>query len=115
MYICMYGHYSKGKDQPGKVANPDCGQLNWENHYNNFPVPVHAREFGLARRFRPSRPASACSSPYILRLNLVLILPGFFTSSAAASTPSGQPRVCRATRNCVPMAFTAESPPAQGQ
>ena len=27
----MYGHtYSKGKDQPGKVANPARGQLNRE-------------------------------------------------------------------------------------
>ena len=35
-------------DQPGKVANPARGQLNWENEY--FPVPVRAGEFGLARR-----------------------------------------------------------------
>ena len=57
-------------DQPGKVANPTRGQLNRENEYS--PVPVRAREFGPARRVQPSRPASACSSPYILRLNLVL-------------------------------------------
>ena len=26
---CLYGHtYSKSMDQPGKVANPACGQLN---------------------------------------------------------------------------------------
>ena len=32
---------SKGKDQPGKVANPARGQLNREeNEY--FPVPVRA-------------------------------------------------------------------------
>ena len=33
MYVCMYvlsSHYSKGKDQPGKVANPARGQLNRE-------------------------------------------------------------------------------------
>ena len=31
MYVCMYGHtYSKGMDQPGKVANPARGQLNRE-------------------------------------------------------------------------------------
>ena len=29
---------SKGKNQPGKVANPARGQLNRENEY--FPVPV---------------------------------------------------------------------------
>ena len=27
MYICMVIRYSKGKDQPGKVANPARGQL----------------------------------------------------------------------------------------
>ena len=38
--IFMYGviTYSKGKDQPGKVANPARGQLNCENIF--FPVPV---------------------------------------------------------------------------
>ena len=36
----MYGHiiYGKSKDQPCKVVNPACGQLNRENEY--FPVPV---------------------------------------------------------------------------
>ena len=64
-------------NQPGKVANPARGQLNREYEY--FPVPVRAREFGLARQVRSSRPASACSFS-ILRLNLVLtygILPDF--------------------------------------
>ena len=33
--------YSKSKDQPGKVANPDrAGQLSRENEY--FSVPVRA-------------------------------------------------------------------------
>ena len=54
--------YSKSEDEPGKVANPARGQLNTENDF--FPIPVRAREFGLARRVRQSRPASACSSPY---------------------------------------------------
>ena len=37
----MYGHtYSKNKDQPGKVANLACGQLNSKNEF--FPVPVRA-------------------------------------------------------------------------
>ena len=66
----MYGHtYSRSIDQPGKVANPARGQLNRENEYS--PVPVRALGFGLARRVRQSRPASACSFS-ILRLNLVL-------------------------------------------
>ena len=36
-------------DQPGKVANLACGQLNREKKYFPFFVPVPAREFGLAR------------------------------------------------------------------
>ena len=36
-----------------------------------LPLPVGAWDFGLARRVRPSRPASACSFS-TLRLNLVL-------------------------------------------
>ena len=54
------------KGQPGNVVNPARGHLNKENEY--FPVPVLAREFGLSRRFRQSRPASVCSSaesPYV--------------------------------------------------
>ena len=52
-------------DQPGTIENP----ANRGNE--NIPVSVRAREFDLARRVRPSRPASACSFS-ILRLNLVL-------------------------------------------
>ena len=40
-HVYMYGHtYSKSMDQPGKVANPACGQLNTGNEY--FPVRVRA-------------------------------------------------------------------------
>ena len=38
LYVCKVITYSKGKGQPGKVANPARGQLNRENHF--FPVPV---------------------------------------------------------------------------
>ena len=64
MYVCMRGHHiqQQSMDQLGKVANSARGQLNRENEYSL--VPVRAREFGLARRVQPSRPASACSSPY---------------------------------------------------
>ena len=48
MYVCMVITCSKSMDQPGKVTNPARGQLNREN--NHFPVPVRARESGLARR-----------------------------------------------------------------
>ena len=55
----------------------------------------------------------------ILRLNLVLTY-GFLPSSAVASIyeTAIRHRVSPefiGSRNCVPMAFTAESPPAQGQ
>ena len=41
-FVCMHEwlSHSKGKDQPGKVANPARGQMNRENEY--FPVPVRA-------------------------------------------------------------------------
>ena len=45
-------------DRPGNVANPSRVQLNRENEY--FSVRVRAWKFGLARRVRRSRPASAC-------------------------------------------------------
>ena len=115
----MYGHYnSKSTDQPGKVANPARDQLNREKEY--FPVPVRAGEIGLAKRVRQSRPASACSSPYS-RLNLVLtygIPPDFrggvhlFIKTAIRYQVSPE---FIGSRNSVPMAFTAESPPPQGQ
>ena len=73
--------YSKGKDQPGKVANPARGQLNRENDF--FPVPVRASKFGFVRRVRQSRPASACSSPY--PGCIWCLLTRFLPSSAAAS------------------------------
>ena len=68
-------------DKPGKVANRARGQLNRESEYS--PVPVHALEFGLARRVQPPRPASACSFS-IHRLNIVLTR-GIPPDSAAAS------------------------------
>ena len=40
IYVCMVITYNKGKDQPGKVANPVRGQLNREKE--SFPVPVRA-------------------------------------------------------------------------
>ena len=108
--------HSKSMDQPGKVANPARGQLNRENEY--FPVRVRAWEFGLARRVRSSRPASACSSPYSGRI--WCLLTGFLPSSAAASI--FKTAICHrvspefiGSRNLVLMAFTAESPPAHGQ
>ena len=38
--LCMVITYSKSMDQPGKVANPACGQLNRENKFTPVPVRV---------------------------------------------------------------------------
>ena len=83
-----------------------------------FPCPraclrIWSRETGSAV---PSRVSLLI---YILRLNLVLTY-GFLPSSAAASIyeTAIRHRVSPefiGSRNCVPMAYTAESPPAQGQ
>ena len=105
-------------DQPGTIDNP----ANRENE--NIPVSVRGREFDLARRVRPSRPASACSFS-ILRLNLVLIhgIPLAFHDSVhiyiyiyiyTINRHRFNPE-CIRSLHCVPMAFTVESPPAQGQ
>ena len=107
----MYGHtYSKSMDQPGKVANPARGELDKENKYF-LPGPssclrIWSRETGSAV---PSRVSLLIS---ILRLNQVLtygIPPGFRGGDQFSPEFIGSPR------NYVPMAFTAESPPAQGQ
>ena len=105
-------------DQTDKVANPARGQLNRENKY--FPVPARAWEIGLARWVQPSRPASACSFS-IPRLNLVLphgIPPDFRGGAHFFIYTAIRHRVSPeliGSRSCVPMAFTAESPPAQSQ
>ena len=90
--------YSKGKDQPGKVANPARGQLNMENEH--FPVHVRARvwsrETSSAVRSRISLLIS------VLRLNLMLsymtppeFCGGLHSFILNRHTPSGQSRVYR--------------------
>ena len=68
MYVCMYIvwmdvcmdiTYSKSKDQPGKVANPACGQPKRGDEY--FPVAVRAGDFDLAIQVWSPFLASACS------------------------------------------------------
>ena len=105
-------------DQPGKVANPARGQLNRENYI--FPCPrsrlrIWSHETGSAVPFCVSLVI------FILRLNLVFtygIPPefrgGVHTLFQTAIRHRVNPEFI-GSRNCVPMAFTAESPPAQGQ
>ena len=102
-------------DQPGKVANPARGQLNREII---FPCPrtclrIWSHETGSAV---PSRVSLLIS---ILRLNLALTygIPPEFRGGVHYETAIRHrvsPKFI-GSRNCVPMAFTAESPPAQGQ
>ena len=119
MFI-MYGHaYSKRRNQPGKVANPACGQLNRENEY--FLVRVRSRLRMWSRETGSAVPSRVSLLISILRLNLVLAylrdssrFPRrrrpfiyFIPPLAIGSVPS----LCK----CVPMAFIAESTPAQCQ
>ena len=96
-------------DQPGKVVNPARGQLNRKG----LRLRIWSREKGSVSR------VSLLIS--ILRLNLVLtcgIPPEFrggvhlFIQTAIRHRVSPE---FIGSRNCVPMAFTADSPPAQGQ
>ena len=40
VFLMVITYYKQIMDQPGKVGNPACGQLNRENQYS--PVPVRA-------------------------------------------------------------------------
>ena len=77
--LCMYSH-TFSKSMESKSANPARSQL-MNREKECFPVRVHACEFGLARRVRQSRPASACSSQYSGWI--WCLLTGFLPSSAA--------------------------------
>ena len=108
--------YSKGKDQPGKVANSARGQLNREKIIPPCPrsrLRIWSRETGSAV---PSRVS------LLISILIWWLLTGFLPISAAASIylckTAIRHRVYRefvGSRNCVPMVFTAESPSAQGQ
>ena len=89
MYSSMVITYSKGKDQPDKVVNP-----------------ARVRLLIIS----------------ILRLNIWCLLTGFLPISAAASMYISKTAMRHGvspeligSRNCVTMAFTAESPLAQDQ
>ena len=100
-------------DTPGKVANPASGQLNRENNISlSAFVPAHLVSRDGSSSSVPRQPAhlhaQAESGAY---------LPGFLPSSAAASIY--ETAICHrvslefiGSRNCVPVSFTAESPPA---
>ena len=112
----MYGHtYSKSMDHAGKVANPARGQLEQGKLIVPYPrsrLKIWSRETGSAV---PSRVSLLIS---ILRLNLVLtyeIPPKFRGGIFKTAIRHRVSPEFIGSRNCVPMAFSAESPPAQGQ
>ena len=71
------------------VANPAGGQLNRKHVFS--PVPVRAREFGLARLVRSSHSAPA---------RLFLPIPAAASIYVYRHTPSGQSRLNRVTQLC---------------
>ena len=116
MYVCMVITYSKSMDQPGMVANPARGQLNRES---NIPLSPCVPE-NLVSRDGLSRPVPRQPAHLHTQAESGAYLRKFLPSSAAASIyeTAIRQRVSPefiGSRNCVPMVFTAESPPAQGQ
>ena len=118
-YVCVYSHHivEQSMKQPGKVVNPARGQLNRENEYFPFPrshLRIWSRQTGSA-----------------IPSGVSLLILHIQTESGAYSRDSSRfPRrhlfIYTAirhrirpefigSRSCVPMAFPAESPPAQGQ
>ena len=108
-------------DQPSKVGNPAGGEVDRENGLYGSSCPrsrltIWSRETGSTILSR----VSLCSFS-TLRLNLVLtcgIPPDFRGGVHIFIKTSLRHRVNPefiGSRNCVPMAFTAESPPVQGQ
>ena len=105
-------------DQPGKVANPARGQLNSKNNIPLSPcVPENLVSRNEFSRLVPRQPAHLHT-----QAESGALLTGFLPSSAAASIYSFITAIRHRvssdfieSRNCVPMAFTAESLLARGQ
>ena len=103
-------------DQPGKVANPARGQLNREN---NIPLSPCVPE-NLVSRDGFSRPVPRQPAHLHTQAESVLTygIPPEFRAVASIYETAIRHRLSPefiGSRKCVPMAFTAESPPAQGQ
>ena len=110
---------SKSKDRPGKVTNPARGELNRENYFTLFPfAPDNAFSRDGFGSPVPRQPAhlhtQAESGAYLLREDSSRFprRRPFFFSTAIRHRISPE---FIGPRNCVPMTFTAESPPARGQ
>ena len=118
-FVCMATHTcSKSMGQPGKVANPACGQLNRESI---FPCPLSRLRIWSLRETGSAVPSRVSLLISIPRLNLVLTygIPPEFRGGVhylfkTATRHRASPKFIGSS-NCVLMAFTAESPSAQGQ
>ena len=102
-------------DQPGKVANPARGQLNREISIPLSPcVPENLVSRDGFSRPVPRQPAhlhtQAESGAYLRDSSRVPRRRPYETAIRLRVSPE-----FIGSRNCVPMAFTVESPPAQGQ
>ena len=102
-------------DQPGKVANPARGQLNREMNIPLSPcVPENLVSRDGFSRPVPRQPAhlhtQAESGAYLRDCYRVPRRRPYETAIRHRVSPE-----FIGSRNCVPMAFTAESPTAQGQ
>ena len=112
----MYSHtYSKSMDQPGQ----GCQSCTWSAEQGKliFPCP-RSRLRIWSRETDSSVPSRVSLLISILRLNLVLtygIPPEFRGGVHLSAIRHRVSPEFIGSRNCVPMAFTAESPPAQGQ
>ena len=68
--VCMLITHSKGKDQPGKVANPARGQVNTGKRI--FPCPRSHLIFLSSRETGSAVPSRVSLLIFILRVNIVL-------------------------------------------
>ena len=116
MYVCMVVTYQQSMDQPGKVANPARGQLNRENEYSLSPcVPENLVSRDGFSRLVPRQPAHLhTQAGYVAYLRDFSRVPRRRPFMKPPYAIGSVPEFI-GSRNCVPMAFTAESPPVQGQ
>ena len=119
LLIRMVTTYSKSKDQSaGKVANPARDQLNREMFFSLSPFApenlVPRDSFGSPVPRRPAHLHAQLGAYLRDSSRVPWRCPIIYLFISCHHTPSGQSRVI-GSHNCVPMASTAESTPAQGQ
>ena len=116
MYTCIISTLSaESMDQPGMVANPARGQPDRKNVIFSPPSPF-AREKLVSRdRFGRPVPRQPAHSWFLLTGSSRFPRRRLFTITITIVKRHRVSLEFIGLRNCVPMAFTAESPLAQGQ